>query len=166
MGRRKTTKKQLHPESYDELVAALPTDDRELLQRALAARGRALYDRTGEAVGMIADVLIDRETGRPTWIAVERASRTPSLVGVPVAGLEAFGSHYRIPVSADLIHSAPPVSLAGLRASVEQDLCLHYGVPRTRGAARPTDRRATSSRVFRGPGSAGTMGWLPGPRGE
>jgi len=166
MGRRKSTTKQLSPESYDELVAALPAGEHELLQRALAARGRALYDRMGEPVGMITDVLIDRETGRPTWLAVERASRTPSLVGVPVAGLEAFGSHYRVPVPADLIHAAPPVSLAGLRASVEQDLCEHYGVPPTRGAGRPTDRRATSSRVFRGPGSAGTMGWLPGPRGE
>lgn len=163
MVRHRSTTKQADPDSYDELVAALPADEQELLRRALAARGRALHDRKGEPVGMITAVLIDREAGRPTWLAVERASRTPSLVGVPVTGLESHGPHYRVPVAAEKIHSAPTISLAGVRAPVEQALCRHYEVPPTRGAAHPTDRRATSSRVFQG---TGQIGWLPGPRGR
>jgi hypothetical protein len=151
---------------YAERLAALPPDVQELLRHALAARGHPLHDSAGEVVGSIAAVLIDRETARPTWLAVERASRDQSLVGVPVAGLEPYGAHYRVPVQAKQIHSAPGVSLAGVRGSVEHDLCRHYGIPPTRGATRPDDRRATSSKAFQGPGWSGPAGWLPAPRGR
>lgn len=149
---------------YAEILSQLPTGERELLRRALASRGRALHDRAGELVGTIAAVLIDRETGWPQWLAVERPSREPGLVGVPVAGLDTFGSHYQVPRCAAQIHGAPAVALAGLSAPLELALCRHYGVPLTRGAELPGERRVTSSRAFQDPGWAHQVGWLPGPR--
>jgi hypothetical protein len=161
---RRHSEEQADP--FAHTLEQLSSADREMLERALAARGRVLHDASGEVVGTITGVLIDRETGRPTWLAVERASRAQGLVGVPVTGLETFGAHYRVPVSAELIHAAPVVSLRGLAAAVEHDLCHHYGVPPTRGAEQPTDRRATSSRAFQEPGETGDVGWLPAPRGQ
>jgi hypothetical protein len=151
---------------YADVLGRLSAADRELLDRAVAARGRVLHDEAGEPVGTITAVLIDRETGRATWLVVDRAARTQSLVGAPVTGLEAFGDHYRIPVPAALIHDAPTIALTRVRAAVEQDLCQHYGVPMTRGASRQADRRATSSKAFQGPGWTDDLGWLPAPRGE
>jgi hypothetical protein len=152
------------PDRFTETMEQLRPEDRELLERALVARGRVLFDLDGELVGTIAGVLMDRETGRPTWFAVARAARVQNLVGVPVAGFEPFGSHYRTPATAAQIESAPGVSMVGLKAATERELCHHYGVPFTRGAARPGERRATSSRAFQEPGDGDGVGWLPAPR--
>ena len=152
------------PDRFTETMEQLRPEDRELLERALAARGRVLFDRDGELVGTIAGVLMDRETGRPTWFAVARAARVQDLVGVPVPGFEPYGAHYRVAATAAQISSAPTVSMVGLKARTERELCDHYDVPFTRGASRPGERRATSSRAYQDPGAADQVGWLPAPR--
>ncbi len=146
---------------YAQLLAELPPAEEGLLYEALGARGKELRDRSGATLGTIAAVLVDRETARPQWLVVERPSTEPLFVGVPIAGLEVESSHCSTPLPVAGIESAPAIDLAGLPARVERDLCQHYELPPTRGAARPTDRRATSSRAFQ---DGGQLGWLPGPR--
>jgi hypothetical protein len=146
---------------YCELLAALPAAERGLLYRAVASRGRQLYACGGAPLGIIAAVLVDRETAWPQWLAVEQHSRAAPLVGVPIAGLASCAGGCQTPQSAAVIRSAPRIDLGGLSAEVERALCMHYGLALTRGAALLGERRTTSSRAFQ---DGGRLGWLPGPR--
>jgi hypothetical protein len=156
---------RLRADLYAEILSRLCDADHALLEVALQARGHELYDREGTRLGTVAAVLIDRETARPQWLALEREA-DGQLIGVPAACLEPINSNFRIPLRADRIRSAPGVALGGLSAQLERALCRHYGLPLTRGGSRRTERRATSSRAFQDPGGTGQVGWLPGPRGD
>jgi hypothetical protein len=148
---------------YAKRLAGLDPAERLLLHQALWARGRPLHDRAGELVGKIAAVLIDRETARPQWLAVERSGGGRLLVGVPIAGLKTDQAECRTPLPAAAVRSAPSIGPGGLTAGLELELCQHYRITLTRGAACPAgERRATSSRAFQ---DGERVGWLPGPRG-
>jgi hypothetical protein len=152
---------------YTAAIEKLEPDHRELLGVALSGLGHHLLDHSGDRIGKIVGVLVDRETGAPQWLAVHARHRREAGVGVPAAGLSNAGGHLWTPLDATLVRNAPIVGNGRISGRIEQALCRYYRLPLTRGAAKGRwERRATCGRAFRDPDNQVLIRWLPGPRGD
>ncbi len=92
-------------------------------------RGRDLIDQDGHAVGVITDLYVDDETGRPEWAAVRSALFSSRVTFVPLAQAAAHGLRVQVPYSQAHIHEAPAIDPDGhLSPEEEARLFQHYGL--------------------------------------
>lgn len=116
----------------------------------------------GSRVGVVAGVLVDRQSGRPQWLLLHHRSHGHRCV--PLAGIQAGRDRVHLPHDASVVHRSVPVPHEGsLTARHERQLCASYRLPSTSGALRSSwERRRTSSlaRV----GDDGVVRWEPPPR--
>jgi hypothetical protein len=149
---------------YDAALDALTAADLRRLNDALWARGRLVADACGRPIGKVVAVMVDRESGRPQWLAV---ALRDGVTAVPIARLRILGSRAYLTGAASVVSTAPRFESPYLLASVERALCRHYRCPPTRGAlVDPTERRVTCSRAFWISAPGNGIGWLPAPRGS
>jgi hypothetical protein len=112
-------------------------------------QGKTAYDSTGQRIGDIARVFLDRETNEPTWITV-RDGRSKEAV-VPLAGSRLGPDGLSVAVRKDAISSAPAIDVGGdLDNEVVAQLTRHYDTSMSVQQAaepdvdpRPVERRAT-----------------------
>lgn len=78
------------------------------------------------AVGMVADLLVDAETGRPAWLVLGRpGDREPALV--PAALLRTRCRAVALACAADVLAAAPPAAHPPSAGQAKR-LCRHFGV--------------------------------------
>lgn len=152
---------------YAAVLDKLEPAERELLAVGLAGVGHHILDHSGDRIGKVHSVLVDRETGAPHWLAVHVRHRREALVGLPVAGISNAGGHLWTALDAQFVRNAPIVASERISARVEHALCRYYKLPLTRGASQGRwERRATCGQAFRDPETPALIRWLPGPRGH
>jgi hypothetical protein len=90
--------------------------------------GHRLYDKDGNDVGKITDVLgLYSGADDIGWLAVKLSWRTTRLV--PNTGIEPLGDGFVTPLAKDQIVSAPKVAPHFEPAGDDREaLCSHYGV--------------------------------------
>lgn len=94
----------------------------------------------GSSVGKIDEVLVDAESGEPSWLVIRMGLRRRSAI--PFEFTAAGVGHVWIPYGKDAVRSAPEVDpRSGLDRAAELTLCEHYAIPE--GARR---REAVASR--------------------
>jgi hypothetical protein len=97
--------------------------------------GRTAVDRTGDRIGVIADIYYDDATNQPEWIAVKTGLLGTRSSFVPLHGAESDGEHLRLPFEKAQVRSAPSIDVDGsLTPDEERTLYEHYG--RGAGAGR------------------------------
>jgi stress response protein YsnF len=97
-----------------------------------ALLGRTAYGADGDRVGTITGAYLDNETGRPSWITVERGGlfRTTRSF-VPIDGVELVDDAVRVGVDADAVKRAPQIDDDRvLTQADERELRSHYGLAR------------------------------------
>jgi uncharacterized protein (TIGR02271 family) len=91
-------------------------------------RGRTAVDETGEKVGTIEEIYLDKQTGEPEWITVATGLFGTKTTFVPLADAESTGDGIRLPYAKDHIKDAPRIDPDGqLSTEEEQALYSHYG---------------------------------------
>src|SRR3954453_12820674 len=95
--------------------------------------GAIATDRDGNALGTITTVFLDDVTERPTWVGLSdglHASPDETPVIAPLADARFSEGRLVLPVPADAVRSAPPVSRPD-RLSPEEETLLrdHYAGP-------------------------------------
>jgi hypothetical protein len=152
---------------YRSILNRLSAEARSLLADSLRARGSELLDIEGRAAGFLSAVFVERESGRPQWLAVshQRDGRE-RIVGVPASALAGVGVGIAdVSVVLEEIRSAPLLDMEYMSAHNERELCKHYGLqPSPTAAAGRVERRATCSQAFPPLVRGGPVRWLPGPR--
>jgi hypothetical protein len=147
---------------FERVLADLSAADHDRLRRGLFARGREVVDPFGHPIGKAVGLMVDRETAKPQWLAIQLAT---AITAAPITGLQLVGERAYVASPAALVLAAPTFEADFLSASVERALCRHYRCKPTRGGRLAGDeQRATSSRAFWASDVGERIGWLPGPR--
>ena len=112
--------------------------------RQLAGTAGVVHDHTGVVVGRIVSLLIDEDTGEPTWV-----STTPDHPGaeldlptlyVPLDAARISGTDITVPFSAAAIHGAPGVAdPTSMSPAEEQALTSYYSSRPERDSGGPAD---------------------------
>jgi len=97
-------------------------------QEISAAIGGTAYGSDGGKLGTIEAFFADDRTGAPTWVAVSTGLFGTRHSVVPVSGATFDDGALRIPVTADAVKSAPPMSGEHLDPADEEALRRHYGI--------------------------------------
>jgi hypothetical protein len=98
------------------------------LEQARGWIGFKLDEASGTSAGRIEDVLVDPESGDPTWL-VFRIGRFGRRSAVPFDLAAAAAERVWVPYAKELIRSAPEVDpSSGLAAEQELALCDHFGL--------------------------------------
>jgi uncharacterized protein (TIGR02271 family) len=91
-------------------------------------RGRTLVDGSGDKIGKIEDVYLDRSSGEPEWIAVKTGMFGSNVSFVPISDASTDGDDIRVTHAKDLVKDAPNVDADGeLSPEEERRLYQHYG---------------------------------------
>jgi uncharacterized protein (TIGR02271 family) len=115
-------------------------------------RGHQLVGGDGEAIGKVKDIYIDRQTGRPEWLAVSTGMFGSRVSFVPLSGATTAGDRLAVRWSKDEVKHAPNAEADGeLSPDEEIRLYEHYRMGQagratrttTRTEARGTDARGT-----------------------
>jgi hypothetical protein len=89
--------------------------------------GRDVLDSSGDRLGAVREIYLDRETGRPEWVLVDVDGDEPRFV--PLADAAVESSVIRIAHPASVVHAAPSI---GPEAQIDNDqerrLYEHYGI--------------------------------------
>jgi uncharacterized protein (TIGR02271 family) len=91
--------------------------------------GADVTDDSGDKIGSLANVYMDRSTGQPEWLAVSTGMFGTKSSFVPITGAGADGDALRVPYAKDLVKDAPNVDEADgyLEPDEEERLYQHYG---------------------------------------
>jgi len=104
----------------------MPTDQMQQLQ---AWRGHELVDAQGAKIGSIHEIYVDRDTGKPEWLAVSTGMFGTKVSFVPLAGATAQGDQLVSRWSKDQVKDAPNAEADGeLSQDEEARLYRHYGM--------------------------------------
>jgi stress response protein YsnF len=123
--------------------------------------GATAIDRDGNTLGTVTTVFLDDVTERPTWVGLSdgpQASPEVAPVIAPIADARLTEGRLLLPVAADAVRSAPPVSRPD-RLSPEEETLLrdHYAAPTAvagTGTAMDTGRDGDTGRdMDRGTGA-------------
>ncbi|WP_194820198.1 PRC and DUF2382 domain-containing protein [Nocardia sp. XZ_19_385] len=98
--------------------------------------GNSVYDRSGDKIGKVKQIYVDRASGAPTWAAVSTGFfHEDSLVPLVGAQHAAGSDALKLQVEKREVKSAPHIPLDhDISADEEQQLFTHYHVdPRTAG---------------------------------
>lgn len=88
-----------------------------------------LVDENGDKIGVVGQVYLDDESGKPEWITVKTGWFGGSESFVPVRDVSAIGNEIRVPYSKDKVRDAPRVDEDGhIGLAQEQELYRHYGI--------------------------------------
>src|SRR3954447_5899087 len=91
-------------------------------------RGRTLVDGSGDKIGKIEDVYLDRSSGEPEWVAVKTGMFGSNVSFVPIRDAATDGDDVRVTHAKDLVKDAPNVDADGeLSPEEERRLYQHYG---------------------------------------
>lgn len=91
--------------------------------------GADVVDETGDKIGSLDNIYMDRATGEPEWLSVKTGMFGNKSSFVPIAGAGADGEDLRVPYAKDLVKDAPNVDEEDgyLAPEEEQRLYQHYG---------------------------------------
>src|SRR3954469_22428641 len=101
-----------------------------MLDEAQSWRGKKMVDVDGDKIGTIEDILLDRQTGEPTWAAVKTGLFGLKHTLVPIRDAEVTGDNeVRVPLRKEQVKDAPRIDPDGeLSPEEERRLWEHYGM--------------------------------------
>ena len=100
----------------------------------LAARGGSVYDSSGNKIGTIEDIYIDRDTDKPEWALVNTGLFGTKSTFVPLAQATRQDDGVTVPYTKDQIKGAPTMDADGeLSQQEEADLYSYYGLDYSEG---------------------------------
>lgn len=89
--------------------------------------GKTMVDRDGEAIGTVAEIYLDQQTGQPEWALLEQGKR---FVFVPLLGVKPAGDAIQTGYENAVVRNAPTVERGRERShAAERALCGHYRLP-------------------------------------
>ncbi len=119
------------------------------LEEARAWAGRKLDDVNGSTAGRVEGVLVDAESGEPSWLVI-RIGLLGRRSAIPFELAVGGPERVWVPLPREVIRSAPEVDpAAGLEAGQEAALCSHFEIPEGSGRA--------AAIAGREPGAAGSV---------
>lgn len=91
--------------------------------------GADVVDETGDRIGELKNVYMDRGTGEPEWLAVATGFFGRNETFIPIGGADADGSALRVPHGKDFVKDAPSIDPDEGVISDEQEATLYryYG---------------------------------------
>jgi uncharacterized protein (TIGR02271 family) len=90
--------------------------------------GQEVHDPSGQKIGTLEDVYLDRSTGEPEWAAIRTGLFGTRLSFAPIDGASLSGGAVAIGYEKDLVKAAPNVEADGeLSEEEERRLYEHYG---------------------------------------
>jgi len=126
------------------------------LQDVQTWRGMKAVDPSGDKIGTIEDIYLDRASGEPEWAAVKTGLFGSNVSFVPIEGATPGNNELKLNYTKDQIKDAPNVDADGaLSTEEEQRLYSHYGrsdydtwsgEDRTEGLGLADDREGRFSR--------------------
>ncbi|MDQ3611910.1 MAG: PRC and DUF2382 domain-containing protein [Actinomycetota bacterium] len=98
-------------------------------QQVLAMRGGSINDRSGQRIGTVQEIYLDRETDRPEWALVNMGLFGGGASFVPLAGASVQGDVLLVDHDKETVRDAP-VMEAGqeLLPEEEAELYRHYSL--------------------------------------
>ncbi|MDX6686881.1 MAG: hypothetical protein QOF86_3009 [Baekduia sp.] len=91
-------------------------------------RGRTAVDSSGDKIGKVDEIYLDRQSGEPEWATVSTGLFGTKTTFVPIEGAEESGDQVRLAYTKDQVKDAPNVDADGaLSTEEEQRLYQHYG---------------------------------------
>lgn len=109
-------------------------------QELNAMVGRPLVERSGEKIGKVTDVYVDRQTNQPEWLAVATGMFGTKVSFVPLSGIRRGpGGEYQAPFDKEQVKGAPTAEADGaLSPAEEAHLYQYYGLaePAPKAASR------------------------------
>jgi uncharacterized protein (TIGR02271 family) len=91
--------------------------------------GQHATGRDGEKLGTIADIYLDRDTGKPEWAALKTGMFGTKVSFAPLAQASHTGDGVQLPYTKDQIKDAPNADADGeLSQDEEAALYRHYGL--------------------------------------
>lgn len=116
------------------------------LEDVKAWDGYRVDDITGHGVARVEGLLVDGETGEPTWI-LAKLGRFGKVVPISIRECAAAAGRVWTPHDREVIRNAPAVDPSlPLNREQEQQVLDYYGIPETVGrAAEIKDRVAGSN---------------------
>ena len=115
--------------------------DRGLTRDQIAnLRGETVYDRAGEKIGDIKEILYDKDTGQPEWLGLSTGFLGTKTALVPFTGASQERDGLRVPYTKDQVKDAPDVDTGSgeISETDERGLYQHYGLSYS-------DRRSAST---------------------
>ena len=98
------------------------------IDTVLGWRGDPIHDPSGERIGTVGDVFLDRETDRPAWIGVKTGLFGAKESYVPLSAAQLVDGRLQVPYSQDQVKDAPRVDAdVSLSPEEERRLYAHYG---------------------------------------
>ena len=88
--------------------------------------GKMILDRSGEKIGRLQDVYVDVETDEPKFATVKEGFFERHLTFVPLAGIQVGPDELQVPVSKELVRSAPDLDLHGEELSQDDESALYH----------------------------------------
>jgi hypothetical protein len=96
-------------------------------------QGRMLVDRSGQTVGSIETIYLDKATEQPEWALLEASTARSGPTFVPLVSASEEGDSVRVPFDKTLVERTPSVPAGReLSKDQEEELYRHYGVPYSR----------------------------------
>ena len=124
-------------------------------------QGQDAYGPDEQKIGEIADIYLDRDTGRPEWAAVKTGMFGSKLSFAPLADAHADGDHVDLPYDKAKVKDAPKVDADGeLSPEEEAGLYRYYGLEYSEApsdSAMPAGRDDTAGHDVSGPESDDAM---------
>src|SRR5688572_896806 len=106
------------------------------LDEALSWIGFRVDDVYGARIGTVEDVYVDHETDSPCWLLTKMGRFSEVYALIPLTDAVAGTGHVWVPYEKDHIRRAPQVSVGmPVTQKAEAELCAHYGLMSSRGAA-------------------------------
>jgi sporulation protein YlmC with PRC-barrel domain len=103
------------------------TDENATATWEVAAwHGKMILDRDGQKIGRLQDVYVDVETDEPKFATVKEGFIDRHLTFVPLAGVQVGPDDLQVPVTKDLVRSAPDLDLHGEELSQADESALYH----------------------------------------
>ncbi len=88
--------------------------------------GKMILDRNGEKIGRLQDVYADVETDEPKFATVKEGFIDRHLAFVPVAGIRVGPDDLQVPVTKELVRTAPDLDPHGEELSQADESALDH----------------------------------------
>jgi uncharacterized protein (TIGR02271 family) len=95
------------------------------VQDFAAMRGATVVSADGEEIGVVDDVYLDNDTGKPEWLGVASGGRRTL---VPLENADFRENELAVPYGAAQVQDAPEVTGDEISQDAEQEIYAHYGL--------------------------------------
>jgi sporulation protein YlmC with PRC-barrel domain len=103
------------------------TDDQDQAKWNVADwHGKMLVDLNGEKIGKLQDVYVDVETDEPQFATVKEGLIDRHLTFVPLGGIQVGPDELQVPVTKELVRSAPEIEIHGQELSQADESTLYH----------------------------------------